>query len=240
MRSMHERSVQRMQLDDKPNVRNPHRAQSCSESAKTLRFAPDTESLRTALDGAEVLFGWDCDADNLREAWNRTTTLRWIHWCGAGVDGLPFHDLMSNDVVLTNARGIFDRAMAEFTLGRILAFAKRFPETMKSQAKRRWDHKFNEQIDNKHVLVVGVGSIGREIARLLRTAGMRVTDVGRSARAGDPDFDAIHAFGELNGVLGDADYVIAVMQFVDNFRRYRASEPLHQIIDREQGFAAAG
>lgn len=295
-----------------------------------LRFAPDTESLRTALDGAEVLFGWDCDTDNLREAWNRAATLRWIHWCGAGVDGLPFHDLIASDVVLTNARGIFDRAMAEFALGLILAFAKRVPETLASQAERRWDHRFNERIDSKHVLIVGVGSIGRETARLLRAVGMRVTGVGRSARAGDPDFDAIHAFGALNGVLGDADYVIAILpltdttrgafgaaqfaamkptarffnlgrgasvdevalvaaleagqiagagldvfvteplpadsplwtrpdvivsphmsgdcygsdadavtQFVDNFRRYRASEPLRNIIDKEQGFAAA-
>ena len=296
-----------------------------------LRFAPDTESLRSALDGAEVLFGWDCDADNLREAWDRTAALRWIHWAGAGVDGLPYPDLVANDVVLTNARGIFDRAMAEYTLGLIIAFAKRFPETMNSQAARRWDHKYNERIVGKHALVVGVGSIGREIARLLRAAGMTVAGIGRSARAGDHDFGAIHAFDDLNGVLGDADYVIAIMpltdatrgafgvaqfaamkptarffnlgrgasvdeaalvaaleageiagagldvfateplpaesplwtrtdvivsphmsgdyygwdadavtQFVDNFRRYRADEPLRNIIDKEQGFAAAG
>ena len=296
-----------------------------------LRFAPDTESLRRALDGAEVLFGWDCNADNLREAWDRTAALRWIHWAGAGVDGLPYPDLVANDVVLTNARGIFDRAMAEYTLGLIIAFAKRFPETMNSQAARRWDHKFNERIEGKHALVVGVGSIGREIARLLRAAGMTVDGIGRSARAGDHDFGAIHAFDDLNGVLGDADYVIAIMpstdatrgafgvaqfaamkptarffnlgrgasvdeaalvaaleageiagagldvfateplpadsplwtrtdvivsphmsgdyygwdadavtQFVDNFRRYRADEPLRNIIDKEQGFAAAG
>ena len=296
-----------------------------------LRFAPDTESLRRALDGAEVLFGWDCYADNLREAWDRTAALRWIHWAGAGVDGLPYPDLVANDVVLTNARGIFDRAMAEYTLGLILAFAKRFPETMNGQAAQRWDHKFNERIDGKHALVVGVGSIGREIARLLRAAGMTVAGIGRSTRAGDHDFGAIHAFDDLNGVLGDADYVIAIMpltdatrgafgaaqfaamkptarffnlgrgasvdeaalvaaleageiagagldvfateplpadsplwtrtdvivsphmsgdyygwdadavtQFVDNFRRYRADEPLRNIIDKERGFAAAG
>ena len=61
-------------------------------------------------------------------------------------------------------------------------------------------------------------SIGREIARLLRAAGMTVAGVGRSARAGDPDFGAIHAFSELNGVLGDADYVIAIMPLTDTTR----------------------
>ena len=127
------------------------RARSSCGSRPTLNHcAPRSTAPRCC-------WAWDCDADHLREALDRAVTLRWIHWGGAGVDGLPFHDLIANDVVLTHARGIFDRAMAEFALGLILAFAKRLPETLKSQAERRWDHRFNERIDDKHVLVVGVG-----------------------------------------------------------------------------------
>ena len=299
--------------------------------AAELRFAPDTETLRRALDGAEILFGWTFNADNLREAWDCTGALRWIHWSGAGVDALMFADLVNSDVMLTNTRGVYDRAMAEYVLGLIIAFAKRFPESMTAQAERRWQHKFSERIDGKHALVVGVGSIGREIARLLRAAGMTVAGVGRSARAGDADFGTVHAYDDLNDVLGDADYVIGILPlteatrnafgaaqfaamkptarfinmgrgpsvdeaalnaaleageiagagldvfvteplpddsplwsrpdvivsphmsgdyhgwdadvaalFIDNFHRYRAGEPLRNMIDKQQGFAAAG
>ena len=296
-----------------------------------LRFAPDTETLRQALDGAEVLLGWTFDAENLRAAWDSTGALRWIHWSGAGVDALLFPELVASDVVLTNTRGVYDRAMAEYVLGLVIAFAKRLPETMRAQAERRWEHKLSERIDGKRALIVGVGSIGREIARLLRAAGMSVAGVGRSARTGDADFGTIHAYDDLNAALGDADYVVAILPltdatreafgaaqfaamkpaarfinlgrgpsvdeaalnaaleageiagagldvfvteplpgdsplwarpdvivsphmsgdytgwdadvaalFIDNFRRYRAGEPLRNLIDKERGFAAAG
>ena len=281
--------------------------------AAELRFAPDTETLRRALDGAEILFGWTFNADNLREAWDCTGALRWIHWSGAGVDALMFADLVNSDVMLTNTRGVYDRAMAEYVLGLIIAFAKRFPESMTAQAERRWQHKFSERIDGKHALVVGVGSIGREIARLLRAAGMTVAGVGRSARAGDADYvigilplteatrnafgaaqfaamkptarfinmgrgpsvdeaalNAALEAGEIAGAGLDVfvteplpddsplwsrpDVIVSphmsgdyhgwdadvAALFIDNFHRYRAGEPLRNMIDKQQGFAAAG
>ena len=60
------------------------------------------------------------------------------------------------------------------------------------------------------MLVVGVGSIGREIARLLRAVGMVVEGVGREARGGDEDFERIHGQDDLVGCLGEADYVVLI------------------------------
>ncbi|GIT24709.1 MAG: hypothetical protein CM1200mP41_07530 [Gammaproteobacteria bacterium] len=88
--------------------------------------------------------------------------------------------------MLTNARGIFDRAMAESVLGFMLSFAKGFTETFQSQVERRWNYRWTEQLMGREVLIVGVGSIGREIARLLSAAGLKVQGVGRSAVAAMP------------------------------------------------------
>ena len=95
--------------------------------------APDLASLQRHLPEADVLLGWNFRATELRQAWPLVDQLRWIQWGGAGVDAVLFPELAASDVLLTNARGVFDRAMAEYTLGLILAFGKEFSETLTAQ-----------------------------------------------------------------------------------------------------------
>jgi phosphoglycerate dehydrogenase-like enzyme len=188
------------------------------DSEAELRFAASAPELAEALPGADVLLGWDFSEAGLSEAWSRADALRWIHWAGAGVDAVLFPELAESDVVLTNSRGIFDRPMAEFVLGLILSFAKTFPELTRDQDRRHWSHRLSEMIIGRRALVVGVGSIGREIARLLSSAGLHVEGVGRRARAEDDDFAVIHARENLNAVLPDADYVVIVVPLTDETR----------------------
>jgi phosphoglycerate dehydrogenase-like enzyme len=129
-----------------------------------LRCANTLGDLRNSLDGAEILLGWDFRVDLLRSAWPNASSSRWIHWAGVGVDPVLFPDLIESSVILTNSRGVFDRALAEYVLGLILSFAKRFPETTSLQAEAQWKHRLTETIEYKHALIVGVGSIGRTIA----------------------------------------------------------------------------
>ena len=183
-----------------------------------IRLATTVDELRVALPGADALLGWNFRADNLRQAWDAADRLRWIHWGGAGVDAAMFAELVASDVVLTNARGIFDRPMAEWVLGMILCFAKRIPETLASQARSSWDYRMSETVLGKRALVVGVGSIGRAIGRLLRAAGMEVEAVGRRARSGGEDFSRIHAIDELHSRLPLADYVILITPLTEHTR----------------------
>ena len=206
----------------------------------TLRFANDAAALRAALAGADVLLGCNFRA-SLREAWPAADRLRWIHWSGAGVDALLFPDLVASDVVLTNARGVFDRAMAEYVLGTILAFAKDLPRTLELQREHAWEHRLTERIAGRRVLVVGVGSIGREIARVLGAVGMHVEGVGRTARAGDADFASIHAVADLGRRLGAADYVVLVPPLTEKTRgmigeaELRAMRPHARLINVGRG-----
>ncbi len=175
-----------------------------------IRFAAEVDELRGALTGAEVLLGWNFRADSLRQAWPSAADLRWIHWCGAGVDAAMFPELSTSDVQLTNARGVFDSPMAEWVLGMIICFAKQIPQTLEYQSRGEWNYRLSENVAGKRALVVGVGSIGRAIGRLLRAAGMRVEAVGRSARDGEPDFERIHAIDDLHQQLSANDYVVLV------------------------------
>ena len=214
------------------------------DGAADLRFTTTTDELRAALPGADVLLGWDFAAGGLEAAWDAADGLRWIHWAGAGVDALLFPALRQSDVVLTNSRGVFDRAMAEYVLGLIIGFAKRLPETVRMQAQRHWEHRLTERLAGARALVVGTGSIGREIARLLGAAGLVVEGVGRTARPGDGDFAAIHACQALDDRLAEADYVIAIAPLTEATRglfgaaQFRAMKPTARFINLGRGALA--
>jgi phosphoglycerate dehydrogenase-like enzyme len=190
------------------------------ESDAELRFADSAPDLARALPGADILLGWKFGEGGLRGVWSRADSLRWIHWAGAGVDAVLFPELVESHVILTNSRGIFDRAMAEYVLGLVLCFAKRFPETTRHQEQQLWQHRLTELIIGRRALVVGVGSIGREIARMLSRAGLHVEGVGRRARTGDDDFAAVHAQADLLAVLPEADYVVIVVPLTDETRGF--------------------
>ncbi|MCG6890608.1 MAG: D-2-hydroxyacid dehydrogenase [Gammaproteobacteria bacterium] len=183
-----------------------------------IRCASSAEDLRTMLPGAEVMLGWNFRAASLREAWSAVDSLRWIHWAGAGVDAAMFDELVASDIQFTNARGVFDQPMAEWVLGMIIAFAKGFPETLACQARGEWQHRLSEQVAGKRALVVGVGSIGRAVGRLLKAVDMEVEVVGRSARDGDPDFGHVFAIEELPACLPRVDYVVLITPLTEQTR----------------------
>ncbi|MGW4130831.1 D-2-hydroxyacid dehydrogenase [Amycolatopsis japonica] len=179
------------------------------EAEAVVRYT-DAAGLADALSGADAFFVYDFLSTAVPGAWHAADRLRWLHIASAGVDPVLFPGLQESDVVLTNSRGVFDGAIAEYVLGVVLAFAKDFARSWDLQRQRQWKHRESERISGRRVLVVGTGPIGRSIARTLRAAGMSVAGVGRRAREGDPDFGDVYASSELSRHLPGADYVVAV------------------------------
>ncbi|MET4060217.1 phosphoglycerate dehydrogenase-like enzyme [Arthrobacter sp. UYP6] len=168
----------------------------------------DAAGLPHALAGADILYLWDFFADGVRRAWPAAGSLQWIHVPAAGVDKLMFPELVASDVVLTNARGVFDRPMAEHVLAALLHFAKNFGRALAQQQQKQWNRYATSDLAGASVLVAGTGSIGRCTARLLTAVGMQVQGLGRTARTGDPDFGTVHASADFAAVAGNFDYVV--------------------------------
>jgi len=166
------------------------------------------DRLAAALPGARVLLVWDFFSTALREAWPQAGDLEWVHVAAAGVDTLLFPDLVASPVVVTNARGIFDRPIAEFVLASVLAHAKLLHQSHDLQARREWRHRETRSVAGARALVVGTGAIGREIARLLRAAGLVVRGAGRRPTDDDPDFETVVSSGDLPAAVPWADYVV--------------------------------
>ncbi|MEM7403792.1 MAG: D-2-hydroxyacid dehydrogenase [Pseudomonadota bacterium] len=181
-----------------------------------FRTAADGETLQAALSGADVLLGWQFAANDLEQAWPAADRLRWVQWCGAGVDAALFPAFAASDVQLTNMRGIFDRAMAEYALSLILSFAKDLPRTVRAQTARHWDYRLTQLVLGRSALVIGVGGIGQAIGRTLRANGMEVTGVGRRARGGGAAFERIAGADELNALLPAHDFVVLITPLTES------------------------
>ncbi len=193
-------------------------------SIATLAFAPTPELLAEAVEFAEAVFAWRSNGVSLPDAWPKVGDLRWVQAASAGVDWILFPELVESDVILTNARGIFDRAIAEFVIGLMLAFAKGLVGTVERQRRKEWAHQETEMLGGRRLLVAGAGPIGREIGRSARALGMRVRAVARTARDGDDVFEAIAETGRLTDAVAWADYVVNALPATPATRRVFAED----------------
>jgi phosphoglycerate dehydrogenase-like enzyme len=171
-----------------------------------LIVAADPPTLQRSIGTADVLFVWDLGVD-LDAVLPDATRLRWIHAASAGVDELVTPTLRNHSVTLTNSRGVFDLAMAEYVLGLYLMHLKGFRDTLQHQQTRSWKHRLTRQAAGTSAVVVGTGSIGRQIARMLVGAGVDVTLVGRRPSR-DSEFGNIRAAGDLADIVVGHDLVV--------------------------------
>lgn len=176
------------------------------------------DGLAKALDGADLLYQWHSFSPALRENWDAASSLQWVHVSAAGVSQLLFDELIHSNIVYTNSRGVLSRAIAEFALGFVLDLAKDSKGTFRLQQEQRWQHRVTRKIQGQRVLVVGTGSIGREISRLFRALGMEVSGAGRNARPTDSDFDRIHSSRDLAAVVQDYDYLVLAAPLTNETR----------------------
>jgi phosphoglycerate dehydrogenase-like enzyme len=205
-----------------------------------VRYA-DAAGLADAVDGADALFLWDYFSTAVRDVWDRAGRLRWIHVAAAGVDTLLFDGLAASSVTVTNARGVFDRPVAEFVLMSIQAHAKDARRSQELQRSREWQHRETAAVAGSSALIVGTGAIGLETARLLRAVGMEVRGAGRRARANDPDFGTVVASADLAEHVGWADYLVMIAALTDQTRGLidaevlRAMKPTSYLINVGRG-----
>src|SRR5581483_2632631 len=100
----------------------------------TFLEAWDRGTLRELLPQAEVAFTPFVD----RDLFPSLAKLRWIQSPAAGVGSLLFPELLESDVVITSARGVRARSIAEHVIGATIALLRRFPAAMRAQAAHEW------------------------------------------------------------------------------------------------------
>jgi phosphoglycerate dehydrogenase-like enzyme len=173
-----------------------------------LRFAVDADELTASLPEADAIFSWRPPRGALEAAWGRARRLRWIQTASAGVDSLLFPALVDSDVVVTNARGVFDDAIAEWVVGAMLAFVTGLHRSVVDQPTHVWHgDRRTQRLAGTRLAVIGPGSIGRAVGTRALQLGMSVTMVGRTPRT-DESFGDVFGSDRLHDALRDADHVL--------------------------------
>jgi phosphoglycerate dehydrogenase-like enzyme len=175
----------------------------------TFLEAWDRDTLRQLLPQADVAFTPFVDRDVFASA----SRLRWVQSPAAGVGSLMFADLLASPVILTSARGIRARSMAEHVLGVTIALARLMPAAMRAQAAHRWAQEELETatrtLYGQRMGIVGLGAIGLEVAKIAAPFGLRITAIRR--RGGEPAPDGVEAVwtpDRLPDLLSQSDVVV--------------------------------
>jgi hypothetical protein len=123
------------------------------------------------MDDVEVMLRGRLPAETFDRILYRAPSLRWVHSATAGVERVLTPASRSRGLVITNARGVFSRPIAEYVMLMILAVSRRLPQLMELQAERTWQPLEARELRDVTVGIVGLGSIGRAVgARARRSA----------------------------------------------------------------------
>lgn len=189
-----------------------------------FRRSPDDERRWWAMIGAaDVLFGIPGDTPKgLAQAIRTSPGLQWVQATAAGAGEQVGAAQLSGEelarVVVTSAAGVHAGPLAEFALLGLLAFAKDLPRLLADQRAHRWGHYPVDELSGHTLLVVGLGQIGAEVARLASAFGMRVVGLNRTGTGDYPDVDELARIDALATRLPEADAIVISLPLTDATR----------------------
>jgi phosphoglycerate dehydrogenase-like enzyme len=165
------------------------------------------------VDEVEVLLRGFLGADAFDRLLARTPRLAWVHSATAGVERVLTPGSRQRDLVITNARGVFSRPIAEYVLMMILAVSRRLPQLLELQRERTWQPLEGAELGDVTVGIVGLGSIGRAVASLATAFGCRVIATRRRSEAGaaagdELSLDRVLGPEGLPELLAESDFVV--------------------------------
>lgn len=201
----------------------------------TCRKTENPEEIADLLGELDVLYTWHRD---ILPQPGEAPRLRWVQLHSAGLDHIADHPLLTGgDVTFTTASGIHAIQIAEYVFTQLLAFAHHIPRMFEDKAdhrwtKGRWDRYVPDELYGKTLGIVGYGQIGRRIAQIAQTFGMRVLAIKRNVRQltsegftllgiGDPEGDIpdrIYPPLALKPFLKECDHVVLTAPLTTNTR----------------------
>jgi phosphoglycerate dehydrogenase-like enzyme len=202
-------------------------------SAPHRLLEPEPAAAAAGLDGIEVAFvSTDLMGASSNTAVNtlladylgllaRAPDLRWLHLCSAGADRPEYRALMQRGVVVTHSSGANAQAVSHTAMAALLAFAREVPLWVRETDARRWTPRRTGPIPadlaGSRATVVGLGAIGREIARLAQAFGLHVTGVRRSPQP-DAGCERVIPVSQLGSALPTTDWLFLACPLNDETR----------------------
>lgn len=169
------------------------------------------QKLNPFLADAEIIYGHRMPPNLIA----RAPKLKWLQVMSAGVDRFLDSDFCKSPVILTNVSGMHATPIGEFVMGQMLMFAKSSHIGFELKQNKQWRRYMPSILRGKTVGIVGLGNIGREVARLSKAFGMKVIATRRSSKPGARarNVDLMLSQNELPKLLADSDYVVIALPY---------------------------
>jgi D-2-hydroxyacid dehydrogenase (NADP+) len=176
---------------------------------------------------AEVIYGFGLPQNLIA----RAPKLKWVQMMSAGVERFLDDGLRRSPVTMTNVSGIHAIPIGEFVLELMLMFAKQAPLCFQMKQEKQWGRFMPTVLHSKTVGIIGLGSIGREVARLAKAFGMRVVSTHRSVLQSERAryVDVLFAPDKLLQLLSVSDFVVLALPLTPETNRIIGEVQLHSM-----------
>lgn len=173
-----------------------------------------------------VTWGWT----DIRPLYLAAPRLKWVHALSAGVESLTFPEIQASDTILTNSKGIHGIPVSEHIFAMMLAFTRGLNLLIRQQQAVIWNRVPTDEIHEKTIGIVGLGSIGREIAKKAKGLGMEVVATKQEMTT-EIFVDKLYKPEQLHEMLGVSDFVVSAVPLTDKtsglftLEEFRAMKP---------------
>lgn len=176
---------------------------------------------------AEIIYGSGSPTNVIA----RAPKLKWIQTTNAGVDDFWDSDIIRSSVIVTNTRGMHAISIGECVLELMLMFVKKMPLCFQLKQERQWKRFSLTVLHSKTVGIVGLGRIGREVARLSKAFGMRVLATRRSTKqvTHARNVDILLPQDRLPQLLSESDFVVLTLPLTSETNKLIGEEELRSM-----------
>lgn len=171
---------------------------------------------------AEIIAGWKKGLDEYCLV--SGSKLKWLQSWSAGVNTLPLEKLEAHNILLTGASGVHAYPISETIFALMLGLTRKIHTYVRNQQAKTWHHaNMRLEIHGKTIGIIGVGTIGKETAKIAKAFGMKVLGVRHS---GEPaEFvDEMYTTDQLDALLPQCDYVVVTLPLTKETRRMFGAE----------------
>lgn len=138
--------------------------------------------------------------------------LRWIQTLTAGVDNFLIPEILDRGILLTSCKGIHGIPMSEHMMGMLLGVTRGLYAIRENQKNKSWDRPRIEELYGKTLVILGLGHIGRDLAKRANAFGMRVVGVKRTPSS-EEFVDKVYGSDDMMTAIAEGDVVVSILPY---------------------------
>ena len=161
----------------------------------------DEDNFNSSMSNSDILLTYDFPTKNLKEI---APNLKWIHCTAAGVEHMFPFNWAYDGLKITNSSGVHAKKAGEFGLMSVLMLQNHIPKIVTNQKNKDFISTFGNPIAGKNIVLIGTGSLGSSMAKLVAPLGANIIGVNKKGKSVE-GCSKIITIDKLDSVLPIAD-----------------------------------